>query len=114
VLAAIAVEGQIPIIQSGILQPKGLTRNAFARLEGLSALSYKERGWAATILNLLNRLPGNFAIADVYRFDSELEKLYPNNRNVRPKIRQQLQVLRDAGLIKFLGGGRYERTVERR
>jgi hypothetical protein len=26
---------------------------------------------------------------------------------VRPKIRQQLQVLRDMGFLEFLGGGRY-------
>ena len=29
------------------------------------------------------------------------------NRHVRPKIRQQLQVLRDLGLLDFLGGGSY-------
>ena len=28
-------------------------------------------------------------------------------RHVRPKIRQQLQVLRDLGLLTFLGDGRY-------
>jgi type II restriction enzyme len=115
VLPAIAIEGQISIVQSGVLQPKSSARNAFARLENLSALSYKDRSWAATILNLLNQLPNrDFVLADVYGFDSELERLYPNNKHIRPKIRQQLQILRDAGLIKFRGGGRYERTVEGR
>ena len=33
--------------------------------------------------------------------------IYPANQNVRPKIRQQLQVLRDQGYIEFLGQGRY-------
>lgn len=114
-LSAIAVEGQIPMIHNGIPQPKREAREAFSRLENLSALPYKARGWAATTLNLLNRLPNvDFEIAEVYRFESELKGLYPNNHNVRPKIRQQLQVLRDAGLIRFLGRGRYERTVPRR
>lgn len=36
---------------------------------------------------------------------------YPNNRNVRPKLRQQLQRLRDLGIIEFLGGGNYRRSV---
>lgn len=112
VLPAIAVEGQIPIVQSGVLQPRDATRDAFARLEKLSALSYTDRSWAGTVLNLLHRLPNkDFVLSDVYRFDSELEKLYPNNKHIRPKIRQQLQVLRDAGLIKFRGGGRYECTA---
>ncbi len=30
-------------------------------------------------------------------------------RAIRPKIRQQLQILRDLGFVKFLGGGRYRR-----
>jgi type II restriction enzyme len=92
VLPAIAIEGQIPIVQGGVLQPKSTTRSVFARLESLSLLSYKDRSWAATILNLLHRLPStDFALTDVYRFDSELQKLFPNNKHIRPKIRQQLQ-----------------------
>lgn len=114
ILPSIAIEGQIPLIENGMLQPRRVTRNAFARLESLASLSYRDRGWAATILNLLNRLPNpSFALADVYSFESELANLYPNNRHIRPKIRQQLQVLRDAGLIKFLGEGKYERAISR-
>lgn len=37
---------------------------------------------------------------------------YPRNRNVRPKLRQQLQRLRDLGLVEFLGGGNYRKTVQ--
>jgi type II restriction enzyme len=48
-----------------------------------------------------------FTLADVYAQAPRLEKLYPENRNVRPKIRQQLQVLRDQGYLEFLGDGRY-------
>ena len=33
---------------------------------------------------------------------------FPNNRHVREKLRQQLQVLRDMGFVLFLGGGRYQ------
>ncbi len=37
----------------------------------------------------------------------KLAKRPPANRNVQPKIRQQLQVLRDMGFVEFLGAGRY-------
>lgn len=37
--------------------------------------------------------------------------LYPGNNNVRPKIRQQLQVLRDRGWLEFNGRGVYRRTA---
>ena len=36
------------------------------------------------------------------------------NRHVRDKIRQQLQILRDMGLLEFLGGGAYRLTSEKR
>ena len=48
-----------------------------------------------------------FTLDEVYACEAELSALYPANRNVRPKIRQQLQVLRDQGYIAFLGRGRY-------
>ncbi len=32
-------------------------------------------------------------------------RLHPENRYVRPKIRQQLQILRDLGFVEFLGRG---------
>ena len=48
-----------------------------------------------------------FTLADVYAHADALAKLHPNNAHVRPKIRQQLQVLRDMGLLDFLGSGSY-------
>jgi type II restriction enzyme len=51
--------------------------------------------------------PGFFTLADVYAHVGSLAKLHLNNRHVRDKIRQQLQVLRDLGLLTFLGSGSY-------
>ncbi len=48
-----------------------------------------------------------FTLADVYARADALAKLHPKNAHVRPKIRQQLQVLRDLGLLDFLGGCSY-------
>ncbi|MDE2822032.1 MAG: phospholipase D-like domain-containing protein [Chloroflexota bacterium] len=41
------------------------------------------------------------------RFEQELADLHPKNQHVQPKIRQQLQVLRDKNVLDFLGRGRY-------
>jgi len=46
-----------------------------------------------------------FTTADVYAFTREQEKLHPDNRHVRDKIRQQLQVLRDTGLLLHVERG---------
>jgi hypothetical protein len=40
------------------------------------------------------------------------DEQYPSNSHVRAKVRQQLQVLRDRGLVEFLGGGTYRRLFE--
>ncbi|HEV7229029.1 hypothetical protein [Brevundimonas sp.] len=42
-----------------------------------------------------------FDIDEVYAHEAALSALYPDNHNVRPKIRQQLQVLRDRGWLEF-------------
>lgn len=108
VLPAIAVQGQIPLVLEGLSCIKSESREAFARLEKLSALSTVNRTWAATILRLASQLTSaDFSLQDMYKFESELQLLFPANRHIRPKIRQQLQVLRNAGVLTFLGEGRY-------
>jgi type II restriction enzyme len=109
VLPKIAIDGRIPLVIQGIPQQHQAPRTAFARLEFLSRMPTRQRGWTASLLNLLRQLTTDqFDLEDAYGFERELSKLFPSNRNVRPKIRQQLQILRDAGLINFLGNGRYE------
>ena len=49
----------------------------------------------------------SFTLDDVYAHEARLRSIYPGNNNIRPKIRQQLQVLRDRGLLDFVGRGRY-------
>ena len=66
------------------------------------------RGWTLDVLNVVRSLGReDFSLADVYARSAELARLHPRNRFVRPKIRQQLQILRDLGLLEFLGRGRY-------
>ncbi|MDP9110890.1 MAG: hypothetical protein M3M96_04595, partial [Candidatus Eremiobacteraeota bacterium] len=43
----------------------------------------------------------------IQKYEDELSRQYPNNKHVGPKIRQTLQLLRDQGLIRFDGNGRY-------
>lgn len=71
---------------------------------------YQARGWTSDVLKTVDNIPMKvFSLADCYKFESELGKLHPENNNVKPKIRQQLQVLRDKGLLEFLGRGEYRK-----
>lgn len=74
----------------------------------LDELDSTARGWVALTLGVVERIQKKeFSLQDVYEFEHVLAKAFPNNRHIRPKLRQQLQVLRDMGLITFLGGGEY-------
>lgn len=53
------------------------------------------------------RAPGEFTLAEVYAFADTLRRLHPQNLHVHDKIRQQLQRLRDLGLLEFVGQGNY-------
>jgi len=67
------------------------------------------RGWLLDVLLCVERLKkSEFRLEDVYGFEAELQRKHPENNNVRPKIRQQLQFLRDRGIIKFTGRGTYK------
>lgn len=68
------------------------------------------RGWVIELLGLIENISSDeFSIKDVYKFEKELQLKFPNNRFVKEKIRQQLQVLRNRGVIKFLGNGVYKK-----
>jgi type II restriction enzyme len=109
-LTDVAREGQINVYSDGEFRPTNEVRKQFAKLQHLSGLPLSQRTWAASILAIIDRLPQMFELSDVYAFESELAHRFPRNQHVRPKIRQQLQFLRDAGIIRFLGRGIYERA----
>ena len=48
-----------------------------------------------------------FTLDEMYDFDSRLQELHPDNKNIGPKIRQELQVLRDNGVLEFIERGKY-------
>jgi type II restriction enzyme len=123
------------VVKDGeIATPEGVRRQ-FNHLKPLAALPADLRGWTLNVLNLVRRVVecsrrGNEALTrkskpeinqslltssptkeftneDLYAFERELAALHPGNRHIRDKIRQQLQVLRDAGLLQHTARGRW-------
>lgn len=104
-------DGRIAVVSEGGVSPAAVVREHFRRVTPLEALPVKKRGWTLDVLNVLRHLNLTmFALDDVYRFEETLAAMHPENRHVRDKIRQQLQVLRDLGYIRFLGRGEYKWT----
>jgi phosphatidylserine/phosphatidylglycerophosphate/cardiolipin synthase-like enzyme len=64
-------------------------------------------GWLEAVYDALP--DGRFNNEDIYRKKDYFLKYYPGNKNVEAKIRQQLQVLRDMGLIAHLGTGMWQK-----
>lgn len=111
VLDKIPEQGRIQIISNGIIADIASVIKKVSMSNRLEMKNINNRGWIMDILNCLNRIPtSTFSLGDMYVFEKELQIKYPENRNIRPKIRQQLQILRDKGFIEFLGNGKYQKV----
>ncbi len=66
--------------------------------------------WKKDVFECLIDLKSDvFSLDEVYTFEKILKQLHPKNRNVQAKIRQQLQYLRDIGLVEFTRPGLYKK-----
>ncbi len=69
------------------------------------------KGWLLDIMNYVEKLPSKeFSLEDVYAFENVLAQKHPDNKHIKDKIRQQLQVLRDKGYLHFTARGQYVRV----
>jgi len=111
-LVNIANSGKIKIIDEGNIIDERVVRTRYNQVRPLSRISSTLRGWTLDVYRIVDKLRDPvFGLDDIYAFEEDLKKIYPQNRNIRPKIRQQLQVLRDLGLLTFIGKGKYSKIV---
>jgi type II restriction enzyme len=111
-LSKIPEAGRIIVVRDGALVPKELVLEHWKKTCFLRDERPAARGWLIEIMKCVETIGhAEFEIADVYRFEEHMQRLYPDNMHVREKMRQQLQVLRDAGFIEFLGRGKYRRKL---
>lgn len=69
------------------------------------------KGWLLDIMNCVGILGHKkFTLDEMYFFENLLGKKHPDNKHIKEKIRQQLQILRDKGYLDFLGSGSYKTT----
>lgn len=108
-LDRIPKDGKITVVSDGSALPQNEVRREYSRVRGLAAVPVALRGWTLDVLAAIRKLSKpRFSLQELYAFEPSLQTLHPKNQNVRPKIRQQLQVLRDLGLISFLSPGTYQ------
>ncbi len=100
-------DGWIEIIKDGSIRSPGAVRDEWQRFSFLRESTVRSRGWTSDVLRCVRELgKREFSLREMYDFEEELRELHPKNRHIRPKIRQQLQVLRDRGIQEFIGRGK--------
>lgn len=107
-LSLVPDSGRIFVLRNGILETREAVLAKWQQTLFLREASVEARGWLIEVMKAVEAIGRReFSLDDVYAFEARLSAIYPGNHNVRPKIRQQLQVLRDKHYLEFLGGGRY-------
>lgn len=103
--------GRIPYVKDSSAVPSDTILAQWRKTSFLDGVSPPSRGWLIAVMSCAEKIDKReFTIQDVYEHVPYLESMFPHNKHVRAKMRQQLQVLRDRGWLRFLGNGKYERT----
>jgi type II restriction enzyme len=111
-LDQIAQDAQIPVVGNGVAYEPGRVRSAFRRFNTLQEIAPSARGWTTLTLQVIRSLNASeFSLDSIYAKEAQFRAAYPDNKNIRPKVRQQLQVLRDHGFVQFEGRGRYRLLI---
>jgi type II restriction enzyme len=101
--------GKIFFVRNRVVEPREKVLSQWQRT--LFLREEKEigvKGWLLDIMTCVEKIGHkDFSLDDMYAFENELSKKHPDNKHIKDKIRQQLQVLRDNGYLEFVERGRY-------
>lgn len=107
-LNQIPLSGKIYFVRNGIPQSKKSVLSQWKRTLFLRAKGTEARGWLIDVIKCVESIgKKEFNLDDMYAFEDRLSRIYPNNKHVKQKIRQQLQFLRDQGYLDFVSRGYY-------
>lgn len=100
---------KINIVRDGIVLPEKEVQLQYKKIFNLQTKTLDGRGWLLDTLHCVEMLDTTFTLDQMYKFADDLQLLHPMNNHIHDKIRQQLQYLRDKGIIEFKGRGVYKR-----
>ncbi len=108
-LRQVPESGKVFLVKNQTITSRNKVTQQFQKTLFLREQSKLARGWTLDVWQCIDRLDDKFNLQQVYAFAEELQRKYPDNNYIQDKIRQQLQVLRDKGIIEFLGRGYYQK-----
>lgn len=109
-ISNVAEAGKVFLVKNSELIDRTIVENSFKKTLFIRSQSFDSKGWILDIMLCVDSIPKDvFTLEDVYKFENKLKLKYPNNNFIKDKIRQQLQVLRDKGIIEFISRGNYKK-----
>ncbi len=110
-LNGIPENGRIYFVKNSAVIDKNRVLENWHKSSFLKSKKGEAKGWILDIMNCIDEINNEeFFLNDVYQFENILRAKHPNNNFIKDKIRQQLQLLRDKGIIEFLGRGKYKKV----
>jgi type II restriction enzyme len=109
-ISKVAESGKVFLVKNSKIIDQEIVNQAFNKTLFLREKSTEAKGWILDILKCVDEIKSEtFNLDEIYRFEHKLKTKYPNNNFIKDKIRQQLQLLRDKGIIEFVGRGKYKK-----
>ena len=109
-ISNIAEAGKVFLVKDSQIINRSIVETSFKKTLFIREKSLDARGWILDLMSCIDMIKKDtFALEDVYKFEEYLKQKYPNNNFIKDKIRQQLQYLRDRGIIEFVGRGIYKK-----
>ncbi|MGO3641833.1 MAG: DpnI domain-containing protein, partial [Psychrobacter sp.] len=108
-LRQVPESGKVFLVKNQQVIPRDDVTQQFQKTLFLRKQTNASRGWTLDVWQCIDRLDTDFSLKQVYTFADELKRKHPKNKHIQDKIRQQLQVLRDRGIIEFVSRGYYRK-----
>lgn len=109
-ISKIPQQGKIQIIRNHSFCHAAEVIENYNKIKKLQTANMESRSWMMDVLSCVNQIPtDDFSLQDIYCFTEQLSQKHRHNSNVKAKIRQQLQMLRDKGIIDFTERGHYRK-----
>lgn len=102
-ISKVSEAGKVLIVRKSKIINREIVKETFNKTLFLRSSSKEAKGCILDILACVDAIKKEtFTLDEVYKFEEDLKKKYHNNNFIKDKIRQQLQVLRDKGIIEFV------------
>ena len=112
-ISKVAEAGRVFLVKQEKILNKSEVKDTFNKTLFLRDKGSEAKGWILDVLQSIDSInKNNFTLDEVYQFESKLKQKYPNNNFIKDKIRQQLQILRDKGIIEFTSRGNYKKVIK--